>query len=156
MSEQATPLFSIEKIYVKDLSIEVPNAPQIYLEREAPNVAIQLQTAAQNVEEGVFEVVLTVTVTAKIGEKSVFLVEAGQAGVFRITNVPSENIEQLLAIGCPNILLPYVREVIADAITRAGFSPVILQPVNFEALYMHRLEQEKEKAAGAPDGVQIQ
>ncbi len=163
MSEQANPVFSIEKIYVKDLSAEVPNAPQIYLEREAPDIAIQLQTTTQDLGEGAFEAVLTVTVTAKIGEKVVFLVEVGQGGIFRILNVSTENRDQLLGIGCPNILFPYAREVVSDAVTRAGFAPVVLQPVNFDALYAYRLEQERakltqgeEELAGAPPEASIQ
>lgn len=143
MSEQENPVFQIEKIYVKDLSVEVPNAPQIYLEREAPNVGVQLQTSAQGLGDGVFEVTLTVTVTAKIEEKTVFLVEVGQGGIFRVQNVPEDNLEPLLSIACPNILFPYAREVVSDAVIRAGFAPVVLQPVNFEALYMARLEQEE-------------
>jgi len=151
MSEQENPVFAIEKIYIKDLSVEVPNAPQIYLEREAPKIGIQLQSNAQGIGEGLFEVTLTTTVTSKIEEKTVFLVEVGQAGIFRVQNVPDENMEPLLAIACPNILFPYAREVVSDAVTRAGFAPVMLQPVNFEALYMARLQQEAgdEEAAGA-------
>ena len=137
------PVFGIEKLYVKDLSIEVPNAPEIFLERENPAVEIQLNTTGRNVEEGVFEVVLTVTVTAKLGDKTVFLVEVGQAGIFRIVNVPEEQIEPLIAVACPNLLFPYAREVVSDATTRAGFSPIVLQPVNFEAMYMARLQEEQ-------------
>ena len=143
MSEQETPIFAIEKIYIKDLSVEVPNAPQIFLERESPKVSIQLQTNAQGIGEGVFEVTLTTTVTSKLEEKTVFLVEVGQAGIFRVQNVPSENMEPLLSIACPNILFPYAREVVSEAVTRAGFAPVLLQPVNFEALYMSRLQQQE-------------
>ena len=147
------PVFGIEKLYVKDLSIEVPNAPEIFLERENPAVEIQLNTTGRNVEEGVFEVVLTVTVTAKLGEKTVFLVEAGQAGIFRIMNVPEEQLEPLIAIACPNVLFPYAREVISDAIGRAGFQPIVLQPVNFEAMYMQRLQEAEQSA---PTEVPIQ
>ena len=146
------PVFGIEKLYVKDLSIEVPNAPEIFLERETPAVEIQLNTTGRNVDEGVFEVVLTVTVTAKLGEKTVFLVEAGQGGIFRIMNVPEEQLEPLIAIACPNVLFPYAREVISDAIGRAGFQPIVLQPVNFEAMYMQRLEQSQQ--AGAEPTIQ--
>ncbi|MBL8395284.1 MAG: protein-export chaperone SecB [Candidatus Accumulibacter sp.] len=144
MSEQENPVFAIEKIYIKDLSLEVPNAPQIFLERESPKVSIQLQSNAQAIGEGVFEVTLTTTVTSKIEEKTVFLVEVGQAGIFRVQNVPNENMDPLLSIACPNILFPYTREVVSDAVTRAGFAPVMLQPVNFEALYMSRLQQQEE------------
>lgn len=129
------PIFSIEKLYVKDLSLEIPNAPQIFLERDPPQVDVQLHHSATNVEEGLYESVLTVTVTAKIGEKTVFLVEAGQAGIFTIRNIPQGDLEPVLGIACPNILFPYAREVISDAVVRAGFPPVLLNPVNFEALY---------------------
>ena len=153
MEEQA-PVFGIEKLYVKDLSVEVPNAPEIYLEREAPQVEIQLNTEGRGVGEGVFEVVLTVTVTAKLQDKTVFLVEAGQGGIFRIMNVPDEQIEPLVAVACPNILFPYAREVVSDAVTRAGFSPIVLQPVNFEAMYMSRLQEQQQ--AGGPHEVPVQ
>lgn len=149
MTEQEAPSFGIEKLYVKDISLEVPNAPEVFLERESPEVSIQLQTAAKPLGEGAFEVTLTVTTTAALGEKTVFLVEVGQAGIFRIKNVPEENIEPLLSIACPNILFPYAREVVSDSITRAGFAPVLLQPVNFEALYASRLQQQAEEEAAA-------
>lgn len=150
-TEQQTeqqPVFGIEKLYVKDLSIEVPHAPEIFLEQEQPQVAIELNTSGRGVDEGIFEVVLTVTVTAKLAEKTVFLVEVGQAGVFRISGVPEEQLEPLVAIACPNVLFPYAREAISEAVTRAGFQPIVLQPVNFEAMYMQRM-QEQQAAAGA-------
>ncbi|MGB8241000.1 MAG: protein-export chaperone SecB, partial [Azonexus sp.] len=140
MEQNEQPVFGIEKLYVKDISVEVPNAPEIFLEREAPQVEIQLNSAGRGLGDGAFEVLLTVTVTAKLGEKTVFLVEVGQAGIFRILNVPNEQIEPLIAVACPNILFPYARETVSDAVTRAGFSPVVLQPVNFEAMYMQRLQ----------------
>ncbi len=152
MEENNQPVFGIEKLYVKDLSVEVPNAPEIFLEREQPQVEIQLNTGGRGVGEGVFEVVLTVTVTAKLGEKTVFLVEVGQAGIFRIMNVPEEQIEPLIAVACPNILFPYAREAVSDAVTRAGFQPIVLQPVNFEGMYMQRLQEQ----AGAPADASIQ
>ncbi len=150
MDQNQQPVFSIEKLYVKDLSVEVPNAPQIYLEREAPNVEVQLNTQGTGIGDGVFEVILTVTVTAKLEDKTVFLVEVGQGGIFRIQNVPDDQMEPLVAIACPNILFPYAREVVADAVTRAGFSPIVLQPVNFEAMYMSRLQQEQQAPAEVP------
>lgn len=152
MTEQEAPSFTIEKLYIKDLSLEVPNAPAIYLERENPEVGVQLATGVQNLGDGAFEVTLTVTVTAKLGEKTVFLVEVGQAGIFRIKNVPEDNLPPLLSVACPNILFPYAREVVSDAAMRAGFAPVLLQPVNFEALYAARL-QEQEATAAADSGV---
>ena len=152
MEQNEQPVFGIEKLYVKDLSVEVPNAPQIYLEREAPQVEIQLGTSGNGLGDGVYEVVLTVTVTAKLEEKTVFLVEVGQAGIFRIMNVPNEQVEPLIAVACPNILFPFAREAVSDAVTRAGFSPIVLQPVNFEAMYMQRLQEQ----ASAPTEVPIQ
>lgn len=141
MEQNEQPVFGIEKLYVKDLSVEVPNAPEIYLEQEAPQVEIQLNTSGRGIGDNVFEVVLTVTVTAKMEEKTVFLVEVGQAGVFRIMNVPDEQIEPLLAVACPNILFPYARETVSDAVTRAGFAPIVLQPVNFESMFMQRMQE---------------
>lgn len=152
MEQNEQPVFGIEKLYVKDISVEVPNAPEIFLEREAPQVEIQLNSAGRGLGDGAFEVLLTVTVTAKLGEKTVFLVEVGQASIFRILNVPNEQIEPLIAVACPNILFPYARETVSDAVTRAGFSPVVLQPVNFEAMYMQRLQEQ----APAPAEVPIQ
>ena len=149
MTEQEAPSFAIEKLYVKDLSLEVPNAPAIFLDRDTPEVAIQLQTAVQRLGDDAYEVLLTVTVTAKVGEKNVFLIEVGQGGIFRVKNVPEENLDALLSIACPNILFPYVREIVSDAATRAGFSPVILQPVNFEALYASRQQQAEAAEATA-------
>jgi preprotein translocase subunit SecB len=146
------PVFGIEKLYVRDLSVEVPHAPQIFLEREAPQVEIQLNTRGQALGDGAYEVVLTVTVTATLADKTVFLVEVGQAGIFRIMNVPDEQLEPLMAVACPNILFPFARETVSDAVTRAGFSPIVLQPVNFEAMYMQRLQEQ----APAPAEVSLQ
>ena len=139
------PVFSIEKVYVKDLSVEIPNAPQVFLEREAPTVDIQLHHNSSGVEDGVFETVLTVTVTAKANEKTMFLVEVAQAGIFVARNIPGQELDQVLGIACPNILFPYVREVISDTVVRAGFPPVILSPVNFESIW----QQSRQAGAGA-------
>lgn len=143
MSEQQQPVFAIEKIYVKDLSLEIPNAPNIFLERDTPEINLQLGTKSQGIGEGLYEVLLTVTVTAKIKDKNMFLVEAQQAGIFRIRNIPAGEIEPVLGIGCPNILFPYLREVVSDIVTRAGFPPVILNPVNFEAIYQQKNTETK-------------
>ena len=149
MSDKQQAMFSIEKLYVKDLSLEIPNAPRIFLEREAPQVDVQIHTEGNPIDEGVFEVVLTVTITAKLKDKIMFLVEAAQAGIFHIRNVAKGEIEPILGIACPNILFPYVREVISDVVSRAGFPPVILNPVNFEALYQHRKQQPQPSAETA-------
>jgi preprotein translocase subunit SecB len=145
---QEQPHFSIEKLYVKDLSLEIPNAPQIFLEREAPQVDVQIQTQGKSVQDGIYDVVLSITVTAKLGEKTVFLVEVAQAGIFQIRHVPESDMEGVLGIACPNILFPYAREVVSDAVTRAGFPPVVLNPINFEALYQQRVQQQAAEAAG--------
>jgi preprotein translocase subunit SecB len=147
------PVFSIEKVYIKDLSLEIPNAPGVFLEREAPTVDIQLHHNSTGVEEGVYQTVLTVTVTAKVKDKTMFLVEASQAGIFVARNIPAAELEAVLAIACPNILFPYVREVISDTVVRAGFPPVILSPVNFEAIY--QAQRDPQAAAAAPPAVQI-
>lgn len=145
--EQQQPTFAIEKIYLKDASVEVPNAPQIYLSRETPQVDVQIHTQGNSVDEGIFEVVVTVTVTAKVeGEKTMFLVEAGQAGVFTLRNIPQADLEPILGVTCPNILFPYVREAVSDLVSRAGFPPVILSPVNFEAMYAQNHAQADEGA----------
>ena len=151
MNSQPQPVFSIEKIYVKDLSLEIPNAPRIFLERETPEVNIQLHTKAERIDEGMFETVLTITVTAKIKDKTMFLVEVQQAGIFQIRNVPEADMEPVLGIACPNVIFPYLRETVSDVVTRAGFHAVILNPVNFEALYYQGKEQaEKGATAEVP------
>jgi preprotein translocase subunit SecB len=150
MSDQQ-PVFQIEKLYVKDLSLEVPNAPQCFLEREAPEVEVQMRSTGNAVGEGIFDVTLTATVTAKTGDKTLYLIEVGQAGIFRIQNIPENELGALLAIGCPTILFPYLREVVSDGIVRAGFPPMILAPVNFEALYQQQAIQQQaaqQQAAG--------
>ncbi len=148
-AENAQPHFAIEKIYVKDASLELPNAPAIFLEQATPEVSIQLQTGGQRLDKDVFDASLTVTITSKIGDKTVFLIEVTQSGIFRIQNVPDEAFEPLLSIACPNILFPFAREVISDLSTRAGFAPIVLQPVNFEALYQARLAEAAKNAEKA-------
>ncbi|MEX1073908.1 MAG: protein-export chaperone SecB [Burkholderiales bacterium] len=146
--EQPQPSFQIEKIYVKDLSLEIPNAPQVFLEAQTPQFEIQVRNESTRFADGLFEVVITVTVTAKAGEKTLFLAEAAQAGIFSVRNVPSADLEPLLAVACPTILYPYAREAVSDAVTRGGFPPVLLAPVSFEALYAQR--QQQQGAGDAP------
>lgn len=144
-NEQAQPTFNIEKLYVKDLSLEVPHAPSIFLEREAPQIDLQLNTEYSAIDAGIYEVTITVTLTAKLTakDKIMFLIEAQQAGIFHVQNIPPLELEPVLAVVCPNILYPYMREVVTDVSVRAGFAPVLLNPVNFEALY----QQQKAQAA---------
>ena len=139
--------FQIEKLYIKDLSLEVPNAPQVFMQTENPQLEIQVRNEAAQFGEGLFEVTVTVTVTARSGDKTVFLAEAAQAGIFSVRGIPAEDLEPLLGIGCPTILYPYVREAISDLVTRAGFPAVVLAPVSFEQIYMERRQQQ---AAAGP------
>jgi len=139
------PLFNIEKLYVKDLSLEIPNAPTIFLEQGNPQIDLQLNTLAAGIDDGIFDVTVTVTVTAKLPEKDkvLFLIEAKQAGIFQIRNLPKEELETMLAVVCPNILYPYLREVVSDVAVRGGFAPVILNPINFEAIYLQQKQQSQ-------------
>jgi preprotein translocase subunit SecB len=138
------PVFSIEKIYVKDLSLEIPHAPQVFLDRDGPQIDLQMHCESKHVNEDIYQTVITMTVTAKVKEKTMFLVEATQAGIFRIQNISQEELKPVLGIGCPNILFPYLRETISDIVTRAGFPPVMLNPVNFEALYQQQQQLQAE------------
>ena len=139
------PVFTIEKIYIKDASLEVPNAPHVFLQKEAPQVGIELSNAGRAIGDGVFEVEITVTVTSKAEENVVFLVEVVQAGIFQVRNVPTENIDPILGVACPNILFPYARETVSDLVTRAGFPAVLLNPINFEALYLQQKQQQQQQ-----------
>ena len=143
---EAQPSFQIEKLYVKDLSLELPNAPQVFLQNENPQLEIQVRNEGQKFADALYEAVVTVTVTARVGEKTLFLAEAAQAGIFSLRDIPEADIGPLLGIACPNILYPYVREAISDMVTRAGFPPVLLAPVSFEALYAQRNQAQ----AGVP------
>ena len=134
---ETQPVFSIEKIYVKDLSLEVPHAPQVFLTNESPEVEMKVATRGDKIEDGFYNVSVTVTVTAKLEneEKTMFLSEVTQSGIFRIDNIDAEDVNLLLGVACPNILFPYAREAISTTVTRAGFPPVVLAPINFEAMY---------------------
>lgn len=146
---EAAPVFQIQRIYLKDMSLEQPNSPAILLESEQPAVDIQLGVDAQPVAEGVFEVGVTATVTTKIKDRTVFLVEAKQAGIFEIRNMPQEQLSPVLGIACPQIVYPYLRASVADIITRAGFPPVHLAEINFQAMYEAQLAQQGEGAIQA-------
>ncbi|MBI3480156.1 MAG: protein-export chaperone SecB [Nitrosomonadales bacterium] len=141
--ENMQPIFNMDKIYVKDLSLEIPHAPKIFMERSNPQIDVQLHTQASSIDEGLFEVVVMATVTAKVGENVMFLIEIKQAGVFQIRHVPTGELEPILAVMCPNILFPYLREVVSDVAVRGGFAPVLLNPINFEGIY----QQQKQQAA---------
>lgn len=138
--ENQQPIFQIQRVYLKDLSLEQPNSPAIFLEQEAPTIEIAVDVAAQPLSEGLFESTVTVTVTAKIKDKVAFLVEGKQAGIFEARNIPENQLGPLLGIGCPNIVYPYLRSNIADVITRAGFPPIHLSEINFELFFQQRMQ----------------
>jgi len=153
MAEQdQTPVFQIQRIYLKDLSLEQPNSPQVLLEQTQPQVDIQLAMAAEVVADGVFEVTVTATVTTKVGERVLFLVEAKQAGIFEIRNLPEDQMGPILGIACPQIVYPYLRGNVADVIQRGGFPPVHLAEINFQAMF----EQQQAQAAGQPSPIVTQ
>ncbi len=150
MAEQQEPVFQIQRVYLKEASLEQPNSPGILLQGEQPAVDIQLGVEAQPVAEGVFEVSVTATVQTKIADKTVFLVEAKQSGIFEIRNLPDSQMGPIVGVVCPQIVFPYLRSNVADIVQRAGFPPVHLQEINFQALY----EQQQQQGNGAAAQVQ--
>jgi len=154
MSDQVqAPVFAIQRIYLKDLSLEIPNAPRIFLETAQPGVEVQMDVGNEQIAEGIYESTVTVTVTTRVGEKTAFLVEAKQGGIFEVRNVPAEQMPLLLNVVCPNIVYPYLRSNIADTVQRSGFPPIHLAEINFEALYQQRLAQAQEQAGKEDSGI---
>jgi preprotein translocase subunit SecB len=148
MTEQSQgPVFAIQRVYLKDLSLEIPNAPHIFLEQQGPEIEIQLDVGGEGLADGIYEATVTVTVTARIGEKTLFLVEGKQAGIFEIRGIPDDQVPMLVNIVCPNVIYPYLRSNVADTIQRTGLPPVHLAEINFEALYQQRLQQEAGRGA---------
>ncbi len=143
------PVFNIQRIYIKDVSFEAPNAPAIFKDEWKPEVNVDLHTKTHDLEKDVYDVVLHLTVTVKMGDTTAFLVEVHQAGIFTIKGFPKEQLSHALGSMCPNILYPYAREAISDLVTRGGFPQLLLAPVNFDALYMQHLEQQKGQEGGA-------
>jgi preprotein translocase subunit SecB len=144
-----TPMFQIQRLYLKDLSLEQPNSPQILLEQGQPQVEINLGLGAEPIGEGMYEVSVTATVTTKLADKVLFLVEAKQGGIFEIRNIPEEQLRQILGIACPSIVYPYLRAIVSDVCTRAGFPPVVLSEVNFQAMYEAQQAQAQAQLGGA-------
>ena len=144
------PLFQIQRMYLKDLSLEQPNSPQVLLEQGQPVVEINLTLGAETIGDAMYEVTVTGTVTTKINDKTLFLVEAKQGGIFEIRNVPDEQLKQILGIACPGIVYPYLRAIVSDVCTRAGFPPVVLSEVNFQSMY--EAQQAQLRAQAAPAG----
>lgn len=142
MADEQNPVFQIQRVYLKEASLEQPNSPAILLEQQQPNVDIQLGVAAEPVADGVYEVAVTATVQTKIGDKTVFLVEVKQAGIFEARNIPEDQMGGILGIACPQIVYPYLRANVADLINRAGFPPVHLAEINFQAMYEQQQQQQ--------------
>jgi preprotein translocase subunit SecB len=145
--DNLTPVFQIQRMYLKDLSLEQPNSPQILLEQAQPQVDINLGLGAEQVSDGIYEVSVTATVTTKVNDKTLFLVEAKQAGIFEIRNIPQDQLQPIIGIACPGIVYPYLRAIVSDICTRAGFPPVMLAEVNFQAMY-----EAQQAQAAAPNG----
>ena len=153
MAEQdSNPIFQIQRVYLKDLSLEQPNSPAILLEQAQPQVDINLAVAAEPIAEGIYEVSVTATVTTKVADKTLFLVEAKQAAIFEIRNLPQEQLAPVIGIACPGIVYPYLRATVADVITRAGFPPVHLTEVNFQAMYEAQLQARQAQEGAAANG----
>jgi preprotein translocase subunit SecB len=151
MAEQdATPVFQIQRMYLKDLSLEQPNSPQILLEQQQPQVDINLGLSAEPITDGIYEVCVTATVTTKLKDKTLFLVEAKQAGIFEIRNIPQEQLQAIIGIACPQMVYPYLRAIVSDICTRAGFPPVMLAEVNFQAMFEAQQQQLAEGNGAAP------
>jgi preprotein translocase subunit SecB len=140
--EQAQPVFQIQRVYLKDLSLEQPNSPQILVEQGQPAVEVNLGVEVQPVADGIYEVAVSATVTTRLGDRTLFLCEAKEAGIFEIRHIPEDQIQPILGIACPGIVYPYLRAVVADVITRAGFPPVHLAEVNFQAMFEAQQSQQ--------------
>ena len=148
--EQGQRQFGIQRIYTKDLSFETPNSPAVFKEQWTPETNLNLNTEVQQLEEGLFEVSVSVTVTSKLGEKTAFLVEVKQAGIFSLSGFSQQEMGQMLGAYCPNLLFPYAREVVSDLVTKGSFPQLLLSPVNFDALYAQHQQKLAQQAAG-PD-----
>lgn len=145
-AQQPGHQFAIQRIYIKDVSFETPNSPELFTQQWKSEVNLELNTNVNRLDNGVYEVVLQVTVTSKAGEKTAFLVEVQQAGIFTASGFSDPELGHMLNSYCPNILFPYAREVISDLVTKGSFPQLLLAPVNFDALYAQHLQQQKQQA----------
>jgi preprotein translocase subunit SecB len=145
--EQSGPQFALQRIYTKDISFETPNSPAIFSEKWEPAINVDLNSASKMLHEGVFEVVLSVTVTAKVGDKTAYLAEVQQAGIFAFSGFNEQEMGGMLNSYCPNMLFPFAREVISDIVTKGSFPQMLLTPINFDALYAQHLQQQAEQQA---------
>lgn len=154
--ESDAPAFNMQRVYLKDLSLEMPNAPHIFLEQETPQVEVSVNVGGQRLAETVFESTVTATVTTRINDKVLYLVEATQAAIFELANIPVEQMDPILGIVCPTMVYPYLRANVADAITRTSLPPLHLAEVNFQALYeqqIAQLQQQGDAANGSDSGI---
>jgi preprotein translocase subunit SecB len=142
--------FALQKIYLKDVSFETPNSPEIFTLKWDPKVEFNLSSNAQQLQENLFEVGITITLTIKVGEKTAYLVEVCQAGIFALAGFEEQELGPLLGSYCPNVLFPYAREAVSDLVTKGGFPPMLLAPINFDALYMQHLQQMQQQQSAAP------
>ncbi len=150
--DSTSPVFQLQRMYLKDLSLEQPNSPQILLEQQQPQVDIQLGMGAEPIADGVIEVCVTATVTTKVGDRTLFLIEAKQAGIFEVRNLPEEQMQGIVGVVCPQMVYPYLRAIVSDVCTRAGFPPILLTEVNFQAMFE---AQQQAQAAEANGGSRI-
>ncbi len=149
-AQQQGPQLAVQRIYTKDISFETPNSPAVFTEKWEPEVNVEINSNGNQLAEGIYEVVLSVTVTAKLGEKTAYLAEVQQAGIFSLSGFSEQEMGSLIHSYCPNMLFPYVREVISDLVNKGSFPQMVLQPINFDALYAQHLEQQKQASAEEP------
>ena len=157
IAEQQQAQFQIQKLYIKDLSFELPNSPQIFQEDGQVEIKLNLAQKVEDLAEGIHEVVLTVTVTANLGEKTAYLAEVQQAGIFAISGLPEQGKHAALNTLCPHTLFPYARRMITDLVAEGGFPPLVLQPINFDQIYAQRMQEAQAQAqAGAAEDLEVQ
>jgi preprotein translocase subunit SecB len=142
--------FILQRIYTKDVSFETPNAPTIFTEKWEPETNVELNTTGNKLDDNIFEVVLSVTVTAKLGDKTAYLIEVHQAGIFTLAGFNEQELSAVIHSHCPNLLFPYVREVVSDLVSKGSFPQMLLQPINFDALYAQHMQKQQEQGKNAP------
>ncbi len=146
---QTEKQFALQKLYIKDVSFETPNSPAVFTQQWEPKVEFNLASNAQALQENLYEISLTVTVTVKLQDKTAYLVEVSQAGIFTLTGFEEHELGPMIGSYCPNILFPYAREAVSDLVVKGGFPPMLLAPVNFDALYMQHVQQMQQQQAPA-------
>jgi len=153
-TNQPSKQFAIQRIYLKDVSVETPNSPKVFTEKWEPKVEFNLSSNAEKLQDELFEVALTTTVTVKLDEKTAYLIEVCQAGIFTVNGFEENELGPMLGSYCPNLLFPYAREAVSDLVTKAGFPPMLLAPVNFDALYAQHAQQMQQQQEGqAPTSI---